>query len=241
MRLTLSVLPRASGEGAAPEDGVPFDAPLRHMGSLFVVAQGGSTPYLFSGGGVHPFEARADSSLVLPIPNAVAIWAAGERPRGTADEEWRSAFAAEIAVFGASYEDVVLLGAPHAVVDTLIRRGYVVDRDRAGVFVGRFAPCNASLHLELSERRPVRVRFGVPPLPQALWQFELPPPERTPASIDVPIAPRSCGAAWIALEPVKDDRAGGSVRCQGAGSDGRLSVDIGKTTRAVRCAVEWGH
>jgi hypothetical protein len=245
LRLALSVGARCGGDDAAsaPDRGVPFDAPLRHMGALFPVAQGGTIEHLFLGAPVHAFSGREDGPLHVPVPNALAVWDAGMHPEVVANPSWQASFGTEMALYGAVYEDVVLLGIPAGVTRELQRRGYVADVAGTRIVVAHFVPCPSSLHFELPDGRGVHVAFGAGGVDTPLWDLDLPPPPRAPAMLDVPVGPRVCGPVWLRLSPAGatdgTGRAPVAVRCAGAEPDGRMNGTLGGQAGPVRCVVEW--
>lgn len=244
-RLALSVGARCGGDDAtdAPDRGVPFDAPLRHMGALFPVAQGGTLEHLFLGAPVHAFSGRQDGPLKVPVPDALAAWDAGTRPEVVASPSWQAFFGTEMALYGAAYEDVVLLGIPAGVTHELLGRGYVPDVAGARLVVAHFVACPSSLHFELPDTRGVHVAFGAGGVDTSLWDLDLPPPPRAPATLDVPVGPRVCGPVWLRLSPLGAPEGAGqarvAVRCAGAEPDGRLIRTLGAQAPPVRCVVEW--
>jgi hypothetical protein len=244
-RLALSVGARCGGDDAtdAPDRGVPFDAPLRHMGALFPVAQGGTLEHLFLGAPVHAFSGRQDGPLQVPVPDALAAWEAGTHPEVVASPSWQAFFGTEMALYGAAYEDVVLLGIPAGVTRELLERGYVPDVAGTRLVVAHFVACPSSLHFELPDTRGVHVAFGAGGVDTSLWDLDLPPPPRAPATLDVPVGPRVCGPVWLRLSPLRAPDGAGqahvAVRCAGADPDGRMTRTLGGQASAVRCVVQW--
>ncbi len=231
-RLILALDPSA---GLSPEPGssgedqlIPFLFPLRNLGSLYAVSQGGIPPYSFvTSPALHPFVLSAEGRRRYP-----PLFDERDQydPKITSDPEVRRSFITFVAAVGVPFEDIVLAGRPED-GDVLATRGYVADFRNGGLFVGHLEGCPITVEIDTPAPRPeaifAEVTFPPLPSPAAHQVFPPEPAGREGALRFTPSVPL-CGPA--AVRVVLDrDRSGspspGDVHCDGAGPDGFLPIE----------------
>ena len=135
-RLPLILDPLAGGRYGMFEGEVPLVEPLRHLGALYVVAQGGMQPYVFaSSRRLHGYLAREGKTPFPAVPPS-SLWyrfAVGDASRAP---EVRRALLRALAQAGRGYEDVILYGRPED-ADALLAEGYDQDYRNGGLLIAR--------------------------------------------------------------------------------------------------------
>jgi hypothetical protein len=224
--------------------GLPGAEPLLNLGALYAVQQGGVVPYAFVGipqlhgfvltrGGYHRFPDQ---------PDRKKLWGGLAQSDPVDDAPFRAGLLASLAQSGSAYQDVILYG-PLADRQQLSRRGYVTDFTKDGLWIGHYRGCPLRVEVSITGPRaaPLLVEYGWLPLPEAAESRVLPPSDHgveESASVDWPAAP--CGPIWVRAGIDKD----GSARwkpadgsCEGAGMDGRLSLQRTADGNSERCVL----
>ncbi|MBI4699753.1 MAG: hypothetical protein HY744_01075 [Deltaproteobacteria bacterium] len=203
-----------------------YTEPLRNLGQLYAVQQGGVVPYTFTGSP----QVHALTSQPRPFPPVPSrrYWKAFAQPERSSDAE-RRAIVALLASYGARYDDVVFWGSP-ADADRLVARGYVADFRRGGLLVARFQGCPAKLVVRgaAPARGPLVAEYGWYPVLEPFWSGPVDVRPDQPTQIELPHAP--CGDVWVRVAP-----SSGAGSCLDADSDGLLHARVGRATGIIVC------
>lgn len=222
---------------------MPGSEPLLNLGALYAVQQGGVVPYTFvTIPQLHGFVlSRAGYERFHEIPDRKQIWADLIYADPVADAALREGLLTTLAHAGAGYEDVVFYG-PTADTRLFSRRGYVTDFERDRMWIGHYRGCPLRLDVQTDggQAAPqILVEYGWAPLTEAAELTVLPanaPREGAALSVDWPSAP--CGPVWIRAG-IDTDGSGrwrpGTGHCEGAGPDGRLTLQRSPEASSARC------
>ncbi len=216
--------------GLADQD-IPYFEPVRNLGALYAVEQGGIPPYVFTTSPrLHSFVFSPEGRSRYPaLFDPLDL----RDPAIETDPGRRRALLTFIAALGASFEDVVMWGRRED-GDTLRDHGYAEDFRRGGLFIGRFEGCPMRIEVMAPAPRAVAVliEHGFDPLPQPVTWAAL-PPTNAPGQEPARITPRVplCGPAWLRVALDLDRSGTPSAKdafCAGADANGKLHFDARK-------------
>src|SRR5262249_2065524 len=142
---------------------MPYSFPLRNVGALYALEQGGIVPYLFVyEPKVHEHLLRKGNERTAPLPSVpdrayISPLFEEEHP----DPAERAVILDFMASFGARYDDVILSGTP-ADGDRLLSRGFVEEWRQGSVLIARFQGCPTRVHVRgpAAISAPVRFAYG---------------------------------------------------------------------------------
>ncbi len=216
------VLDPACGASLDPaESEAPYVSPALHLGALYAVAHGGSTPYLFSGSSsVHAFTTRTDSDLAVPIPPVERYWTVAGDPAFQTDAALRARVVTELAAYGTHYESIAVFGARPEDARRLESIGYVADWKEGSLFLGKHVPCAATLALSGPAGTVPQLAWGLEPLEAPMVETPLPPLPPGVPTVSLKLDRLACGAVWLRVS-TQDGTA-----CAGADASGRLVLDL---------------
>ena len=197
---------------------IPYARPERHLGALFTVAQGGITPYLFvDSSALHGLVRRWETWSQLPDAPRDTYWYLLQSREAVSDPQ-RSAALAYYAMFGAEFEDVIVLGEP-TYADEILARGYVQDYRRGRAVIARFAGCNGPAVAPTTQvTSSTLLEYGWYPLMEPSWRGRF--ADHDPQTTRLP-----CGTTWI--RPYIDADGSGDFserdpQCREADPEGRF-------------------
>ncbi len=221
----------AGKPGVSPTDAeVPFLAPLRHIGALFAVAEGGLTPFTFASNPVTwPFTLRPDAPAPPPVPPLEEYIGLLSRPDFQTDLEFRRLEEGILATYAMLYEGIVLTGARADDLAFFHRRGFVTDWERGTVLIGHFEPC--ALHISVPAGTPPRVDVGVGET-TLVHDVSLRPHPSANGRVRLTVDRGPCGEAWARPHWSREGR---SVYCEGANATGEVPVSISREGGRVVC------
>lgn len=238
-RLPIVLDPNVGLAATSLSAAMPYAFPIRNVGALYALEQGGVVPYLFaSEPRVHEHVIRRDKNLGLPlVPDRAYISPIYEE--ATPDPAERRVILEYMASFGSRYEDVILSGTRDD-GDELLARGFAEDWRRGGVVVARFEGCPTRLRVRSPEviQHPVQIAYGWYPSMEAHWAqlFAKPSPPSSELAMDLPEAP--CGDVWVRVVYDRDESgavSGGDYACERAAPDGVVLMRLQKGPSTVDC------
>ena len=220
---------------------IPFVSSNWQLGALYSVEQGGVPAFLFAGEG-------GFVDLAWRVPPAGSPMPA--RPvRGYEWQLWEPAARARpiervralsyLLSFGPAYEDVILHGLPGDIA-VLRERGYVIDFERNGLAIARFAGCpvRIELHPPPGGFPPTLVTAGWAPATNTVYSVVLAPREDSNVQ-SVPLPESPCGDVWIRVLFDMDRNhtaSPGDRFCQDADRNGVLQARITAPGARIVCA-----
>jgi len=234
-RLPVILDPHAGLPADSASSELPFYAPLRNLGQLYMVAHGGAAPYTFATSRfLHGVLYRAEPEAALPqFPTLRSLrgffvpsepFTPGERERTLV----RAAMA------GSQFEDVILWG-PEADIERILATGYEVAYRRGRLAIATFRGCPASLAVAGPSQAARWVDVGWAPAFDAYRRLSVPATAGSDESgLTLPDAP--CTPLWLRV--VESDGAGHEtvVRCaEAAGEPLLVSGPGGAGPRHLRC------
>lgn len=224
-------LGRPAGHPAG--DPMPYMLPLINLGKLYATAQGGYVPYTFdSDPSIHSVVVRKELRGRLPgsAPPRYALEL--EDPARAGDLAFREAVTDYLAAWGTRYQEVIFYGRP-VDVDHLLWLGFRPEWRRNGLALARFEGCPLTLRFPVTpERAAARVlELGWYPALGTTHRYTLSRSSPDPDGSWVLPLRQTCAAVWIAFE-------GRTLRCAGAGADGRLVVRSVRDQPELTCRVE---
>ena len=213
---------------------VPYDTMLHHIGALFAVAEGGSTPYLFAGSAsVHAFVVRPNGMPVPPVPDTEHYWPLFATRDFRENDTVRRHVLDELAVLGMYYEGVDVTGAREGDFELWDARGYVTDWKRGSVLLAHFAPCTLDVILPTTnddrEMSPVfDVGAGLRTMSTALHvEGHLGPSGN--ALTHFTLAGEPCGRIWV------QPRWAPPRACTNAAPSGKLYATVTHDSGVIVC------
>ena len=208
---------------------VPYLANLHHIGALFAVADGGSTPYLFAGSAsAHAFKIRPNGMPVPPVPDPEHFWPIFDGAEFRTQNGPRQRVLDELAVLGTFYEAVVVTGARAADFETWDARGYVTDWRRGSVLLAHFDACTLDVTLPASDPPPAEMDVGVGA--RMLLTGVRPDRQVTEDVAHFRVAGAPCGRIWV--QPRWD---GGARACESAAQSGKVYATVSHGDGKVGC------
>ena len=218
---------------------VPHLAPLFHVGALYAVARGGLTPYMFGGAGaVHAFRFREDAPKNGAPPRPPpAMYLSLEGAEARIDVGKREYLVARFAEYGRLYAHVLVVGAREGELARFLARGYDADWQDGSAMIVHPRTCALDVLVSVGGEPGVLVEVGQRPAGPAVYVM---PAER---GDDAPNGMRrlrwtamGCGPLWV-RGYVDADGSGtaskGDLFCAGAGTDGRLDVDVASSAEVT--------
>jgi len=190
----LSTAPQAAAPGRRARSVKALEA-ARHVANLYVLEQGGMTPYLFVGYPlVMPFAWR-ERPRIPRVPDQ-DLWA-NFRGGPFADPRARAAALDDMASAGAWYDDVIYYG-PAAGARFFLARGFVADWRRGQLMIARFVGCPARMVVPPREAdRDIVLEYGWHPAEGRVWHVRIPQEATRGAPTTVPLAQSPCGPIWL--------------------------------------------
>ena len=223
---------------------MPGAEPLLNLGGLYAVQQGGVVPYAFvTIPQLHGFVlSRAGYERFHEIPDRKQLWADLIYADPVADAALREGLLTTLAHAGAGYQDVVFYG-PEADARRFSSRGYVTDFERDRLWIGHYRGCPLRLEVQTdgAAAAPLIVEYGWAPLVAPADSKVVPADATREAEaivVDWKSAP--CGPVWVRAGFDKDASGRwkpGSGQCDGAGPDGRLTLQRTMESPSARCVV----
>lgn len=184
----------------ATQSPVPFLGPARALAGLYATAQGGTIPNAFANVfAIHPFRAReGEGGLHVPIPEEETL-RFGEELSRLDDPAARLHELQTVAIFGQSYEDVLVFGGSEGDLAVLGELGFR-PKFRAGAFAMlELEPCKIEVAIEDHARASViTVGGGLGGRQEITWEHRAKPgPATAGGEIVSPVSQRLCGPGWI--------------------------------------------
>ncbi|MEJ7733239.1 MAG: hypothetical protein WKG00_29100 [Polyangiaceae bacterium] len=204
---------------------VPYlEAPV-HLGALYAVAQGGSSPWAFQGtSGIHLLRPRHDP---VPRPPFILFTVSADTALRT-EARLRRATLTEIASWGMVHQDLIVLGSRPEDAALLTMRGYRIDWQNDSALIAAFEPCPLTVEIGGDATRPAKLQWGVWGL-RDVADMPLPAGEAgTPRGVRVPAM---CGDLFVRVSWPDDAQA----RCQEAREDGKVKVTNTREGVTVVC------
>jgi hypothetical protein len=207
---------------------VPYLANLRHIGALFAVAEGGSTPYLFAGSAsAHAFMVRPGGMPVPPVPNTERFWPVFDSTDFKTNDTSRRHVVDELAVLGMFYEGAVVTGARPADFEVWDARGYVTDWRRGSVLLAHFSPCVLDVWMPHDAGTPV---FDVGAGERTLMPGLEVAGEPVGALVHFALRGAPCGRVWVHPRWPAPQRA-----CTSAAPSGKIYATVTHAEAAIPC------
>jgi hypothetical protein len=235
-RLWALIPAEALDGGEAP---IPYHEPLRNIGALYCVEQGGICPYLFAGSpSLHAFVYSEEGKARYPKALDLGYY----EDRRTLEPARRSEIMTLLAQTAGPFQDVIMVGRP-ADGDTLVERGLVASYRRGGLFMGHFVGC------------PVHFDVKTPAVPDVVVSLEYGFDPGRPAPLRVVLGAKKpgeplrfapsialCGPAWLRGALLTEGAPDPSVRphfCAGADQEGKLQV-VARPGAVFACRLDEG-
>lgn len=224
---------------------LPHVEPLLNVGPLYAVQQGGVVPYAFAGiPQLHGFVlTRGGYKRFHVIPERKQLWGGLVYSDPIQQAALRQGLLTTLASAGAAYEDVIFYGRPQDRAQ-ISARGFTTDFEQGNLWIGHYRGCPMKIELELPEERTaaVLVEYGWQPLPERAGFEIVPSLARTEGGVivvDWKSAP--CGPVWVRAGTANDTPTGNwrpeDGRCEGAGDDGRLTLQRTPESGSARCVL----
>jgi len=223
---------------------LPGTEPLLNLGALYAVQQGGVVPYTFVDiPQLHGFVLTKAGYRRFPeIPNRKKLWGPLAQTDPVTDAPFHRLLLTNLARAGSGYQDIIFYG-PSQDRKEIYQRGYVTDFEHDGLWIGHYRGCPLRFEVTLTTPTPAPliVEYGWLPWLDAAELRVVPQAARTeegPIIVDWETAP--CGPVWIRAGVDKD--ASGrwkpvDGRCEGAGEDGRITVQRTSDLKPERCVL----
>jgi hypothetical protein len=241
-RLPIVLNPHAGLRATSLQAAVPFALPLRNIGALYALEQGGYVPYLFANNpSLHGHLVPPDVRAQLPEqPHRGYISPLFEQEHPAPLE--RAMILDYMLGFGARYDDVILSGEP-ADVDAMLARGFVAEFRRGGAAVARFVGCPTKFRARAEGLldRPMLFAYGWHPSPEPYVAERIPVRVKKGIAFDIPGAP--CGEVWLRFVVDRDESGEltpGDLTCDGADADGLLRAELAGDRPHLDCALRAG-
>jgi hypothetical protein len=231
-RLPIVLEPTAGLSSTSLSAAMPYMFPLRNIGALYSIEQGGIVPYLFVVD-PHIHEYVMKPGLELPrVPDRAYVSPLFESASPNPLE--REIILNYMASFGVTHQDVILVGKPQD-ADAMLARGFVEDWRRGGVLISHFVGCPSRVRLLSAGplAHPTRLSFGWFPSMQAQWSLPL---GAHTTMIELPGAP--CGTVWVRAFVDQDESgelSAGDLVCDHAAPDGIVLMPLTQGTPVVDC------
>jgi hypothetical protein len=231
-RLPIVLEPTAGLPSTSLSANMPYAFPLRNVGALYSIEQGGIVPYLFV---IEPHihEYVMKPGLDLPrVPDRAYVSPLFES--ATPNPLERDVILNYMASFGVTHEDVILVGKPQD-ADAMLARGFVEDWRRGGVLISHFVGCPSRVRLQSAGplAHTTRLSFGWFPSMQAQWAL---PDGAHTTTVDLPGAP--CGTVWVRAFVDQDESgelSAGDLVCEHAAPNGIVLMRLSQAAPTVDC------
>jgi len=222
---------------------VPHLQPLFHVGALYSVARGGFTPYMFGGtSAINAFrfreEARDYGAPPRPLPS---MYAAFSHQQVRIDPEKRKYLSARFCEFGKLYDHILVVGAHEGELEQILGCGYAADWQNGSAMIAHPLHCTIDLLVNADAPPGVRVEFGQRPAgPPAYSMSGDLGSDETNGMRHLRSTAAGCGRLWLRGFLDVDGSGSatkGDVFCAGAGSDGRIDLNV-TSNMEVTCRLQ---
>ncbi len=193
---------------------VPYNEPLRHVGALFAVQQGGSVPFAFAGSSFHKLSFRPEHKQPTPPQK---LWSMSSDPTFFSDDRLHRATLTEQAAYGMHYQSILVFGPSEEDMSLFEARGFEPELRQPGLFVGSFKPCRVAANvIGVAPGERFELSWGVWGLRTLVTLPVTVAVKEGPTSV---VVPTLCGDLFVRV-----GRSENGPTCQGSRPDGRMRV-----------------
>lgn len=233
------------GYGNEMDRWYPYFEPSLNVGTLFAIEQGGVVPYTFTSvPQLHGLVFSEEGKSRMPAAPYRQVYGPVYRAAvAQSNQHVASAAMVSWASFGSSFEDVVYIGPRHE-LETLVSRGYRVEKHRGDGAILRFEGCPTDVAVMVSGPLPhaLTVEYGW--LPVTLHSYSMTAPTGTQPienKINFSFSGMPCGPVWVRAWLDRDDTGtltSADRVCNGTDREGRMHFEITHETRHVVCSLD---